>query len=147
MDTIVVVRSGFPFNGIEFLSSPDTTGAVSTRPDLVPGQPIWVAGNECVNPLTGAFGFVCPGGITLNAAAFADPPTVRQGNEPRNDIPGFGLTQVDLSLGRKFTITERLNLQFEPMHLTSSIIQTSRTRQDSLKPNFLEHLGCSHGRC
>jgi hypothetical protein len=48
----------------------------------------------------------------LNPSAFSIPPTARQGTEPRNDIPGFGLTEVDLSLGRKFIITERLNLQF-----------------------------------
>jgi hypothetical protein len=37
---------------------------------------------------------------------------LRQGNERRNDIPGFGLTQVDLSIGRKFPIADQLNLQF-----------------------------------
>jgi len=36
----------------------------------------------------------------------------RQGTLGRNAIPGFGLTQVDLSIGRKFAITERLNMQF-----------------------------------
>jgi len=40
------------------------------------------------------------------------PTTIRQGTEPRNDIPGFGFTQVDLSIGRRFGITDRLNLQF-----------------------------------
>jgi hypothetical protein len=40
------------------------------------------------------------------------PATVRQGTEGRNDIPGFGLTQVDLSFGRKFPIREQLTLQF-----------------------------------
>jgi hypothetical protein len=51
----------------------------------------------------------------LNPAAFDSTTPVaenRQGNLGRNALPGFGLTQVDLSLGRKFAITERLNLQF-----------------------------------
>ncbi len=38
--------------------------------------------------------------------------TPRQGTEGRNDIPGFGLTQIDLSIGRKFSVTERIKLQF-----------------------------------
>jgi hypothetical protein len=51
----------------------------------------------------------------LNPAAFdAATPVAenRQGTLGRNSIPGFGLTQVDLSIGRKFAITERLNVQF-----------------------------------
>jgi hypothetical protein len=51
----------------------------------------------------------------LNPAAFdAKTPVAqnRQGTLGRNAIPGFGLTQVDLSVGRKFPITERVNLQF-----------------------------------
>jgi hypothetical protein len=57
-------------------------------------------------------GQLCPGGKGLNPNAFSIPSTIRQGTEGRNDIPGFGLTQVDLSIGRKFSLTERLNLQF-----------------------------------
>jgi hypothetical protein len=37
---------------------------------------------------------------------------VRQGTEGRNDIPGFGLTQADVSLGRLFSLGERFKLQF-----------------------------------
>jgi hypothetical protein len=37
---------------------------------------------------------------------------LRQGTEGRNDIRGFGLTQVDLSISRKFPLPEKLNLQF-----------------------------------
>jgi hypothetical protein len=51
----------------------------------------------------------------LNPAAFDVVTPVadnRQGTLGRNAIPGFGLTQVDLSIGRKFSITERLNVQF-----------------------------------
>jgi len=48
----------------------------------------------------------------LNVNAFAVPSPIRQGTEGRNDIPGFGLTQVDFSLGRDFPFTERFNLQF-----------------------------------
>jgi hypothetical protein len=100
LDTVIVARTGFPFNGVILLASPDPTGTATSRPDLVPGQPFWIA-----NATAG-------GGKSLNPAAFSIPSTIRQGTEGRNDIPGFGLTQVDLSLGRKFSITERVKLQF-----------------------------------
>jgi Carboxypeptidase regulatory-like domain/TonB dependent receptor-like, beta-barrel/TonB-dependent Receptor Plug Domain len=96
--TLVVARSGFPFNGVLFTNG--RIGAVFPRPDLVPGQPFWLS-------TSGA-----PGGKALNPAAFSAPPVGHQGDEGRNDIPGFGFTQVDLSLGRKFPISERVNLQF-----------------------------------
>ena len=100
IDTIVVARSGFPFNANVFGVSPDPGGYALTRPDRISGQSSWVSS-------PGA-----PGGKMLNANAFVVPPTVRQGTEGRNDIAGFGLTQVDVSLGRKFQLTDRLNLQF-----------------------------------
>jgi hypothetical protein len=109
IDTVIVARSGFPFNAIVFGTSP-AGFAVTTRPDLVPGQPFWVAQpsapggkmlNSAMDPITGAF-----------TGAFLPPSTVRQGTEGRNDIRGFGLTQVDLSISRRFPITEHLNLQF-----------------------------------
>jgi len=67
---------------------------------LVPGQPFWIPN------------VVAGGGKSLNPAAFSIPTTVRQGTEGRNDIPGFGLTQVDLSLARTFPLTDRVKLQF-----------------------------------
>jgi hypothetical protein len=95
-----VVRTGFPFNAVVLFSSPDPTGFALSRPDLVPGQPLWIA-----NPAAG-------GGQSLNPAAFIVPSPPRQGNEPRNDIPGFGLMQIDLSLARRFPLTDRFSLQF-----------------------------------
>jgi hypothetical protein len=100
IDGVVVARSGFPFNALVLGTSPDPGGYVTTRPDLVPGQPFWIS-----DP-------TAPGGKSLNPAAFAAPSTIRQGTEGRNDIPGFGLVQVDLSISRRFPITERVNLQF-----------------------------------
>lgn len=98
LDSVLVARTGFPFNGV--LLTLGTVGGVYPRPDLVPGQPFWL-------PTPGA-----PGGKVLNPAAFTAPAMLQQGDEGRNDIGGFGLTQVDFSAGRKFPITERLNLQF-----------------------------------
>lgn len=98
VETLVVARGGFPFNMKSVFSSP--IPGTFARPDRVPGQPAWISSSSA------------PGGQILNANAFAIPPTARQGSEGRNDIPGFGLTEVDLSIGRKFPIGERLNLQF-----------------------------------
>jgi len=99
IDTVIVARTGFPFNAGVLGTSP-VGSSVLTRPDRVPGQLSWIT-------QPGA-----PGGKILNSAAFLVPSTVRQGTEGRNDIPGFGLTQVDLSIAREFPVTERLKLQF-----------------------------------
>ena len=100
LSSVIVVRSGFPFNAnIKSLST--VTGGFSvSRPDIVQGEPFWISNTSA------------GGGKSLNPKAFVIPATLRQGTEGRNDIPGSGLTQLDLSLGRKFEITERLGLQF-----------------------------------
>jgi Carboxypeptidase regulatory-like domain/TonB-dependent Receptor Plug Domain len=122
LDTVIVARTGFPVN--PEVSAPSSLGAEYVRPDRVPGQPFYVYGTQCAQvfgPVSeggnGALetGQMCPGGMGLNPAAFdAATPVAenRQGTLGRNAIPGFGLTQVDLSIGRKFAITERLHLQF-----------------------------------
>ncbi len=98
IDTVVVARTGLPFNGKILFNSPGGFLA-SSRPDLAPGRPFWTSDSTA------------PGGKILNPAAFSIPSTARQGTERRNDIPGFGLTQIDLSIGRKFPIKEPLNLE------------------------------------
>ena len=100
IESVIVARSGFPFNGQLIFASPDPGGRAYSRPDLVPGVPVWIS-----DPKAG-------GGKSLNPLAFSVPPTVRQGTEGRNDIRGFGLTQVDLSVARTFVIREPWHLQF-----------------------------------
>jgi len=99
LSTMIVARSGFPLNANVYLGA-SVLQEQFTRPDVVPGQPFWIS-----NPHA-------PGGQVLNPDAFAVPTTVRQGTEGRNDIPGFGFTQVDVSLARMFSLGERLRLQF-----------------------------------
>jgi Carboxypeptidase regulatory-like domain/TonB dependent receptor/TonB-dependent Receptor Plug Domain len=98
LQSVMVARSGFPFNAVIYGYSPG--GYATSRPDLVPGESTWLGDASA------------PGGKSLNSAAFAVPDTTRQGTEGRNDIRGFGLTQMDLSLGRLFPIRERCKLQF-----------------------------------
>jgi hypothetical protein len=98
LESVVALRTGFPFNGVVFAYAPG--GYAFSRPDIVANQPFWTSDPSA------------PGGKSLNPNAFALPNAVRQGTEGRNDIPGFGLTQIDLSLGREFPIGERLKFQF-----------------------------------
>lgn len=115
VDTVIVARSGFPFNATVGAFS---IGGAESRPDLVSGQALYLHGEACTNAFGPSgngileAGQRCPGGKGVNPNAFTTPPSGQQGTEPRNDIPGFGLTQLDLSLGRKFAITDHLNLQF-----------------------------------
>ncbi|HWR17710.1 MAG TPA: TonB-dependent receptor [Terriglobales bacterium] len=99
INAVVVARTGFPFNAALYSTSPDPRGYALSRPDLVSGQSPWIANSSA------------PGGKSLNPAAFSVPNTTRQGTEPRNDISGFGLKQVDLSVARKIRVTDRLSTQ------------------------------------
>ncbi len=81
--------------------------AVGVRPDLVSGVPQYLYGS----------GY--PGGRRINPAAVSDFTTsitnlsqLRQGTLPRNAFRGFGLMEADLTAARRFSITERLGLQF-----------------------------------
>lgn len=105
IEGLVVARNGFPFNASVRTA---TIAGAYPRPDLVAGQPLYLRGAQCA----AVFGSSCPGGEGLNPLAFTAPPAGEQGSEGRNDIPGFGLTQTDISLGRTFGITERLHIQF-----------------------------------
>jgi len=98
--TVVVARSGFPFNGKVTALSAITGGYVASRPDLVAGQPIWISNPQAAERRS------------LNPGAFAIPSTLRQGTEGRNDIAGFRLAQMDLSLSRKFMLRDKANLDF-----------------------------------
>jgi hypothetical protein len=100
IQSVVAARTGFPFNGVILFGGPDPGGARFTRPDRVPGQPLWISDPTAA------------GGRSLNSNAFSIPPSTRQGTEGRNDITGFGFVQVDLSVGRRFLITDRVSLLF-----------------------------------
>jgi hypothetical protein len=69
-----------------------------TRPDLVPGVPIYPA-HQTINSW-------------LNPAAFAAPAPGTWGNLGRNVARGPGYYEIDTALQRKVTISERLALDF-----------------------------------
>lgn len=112
VDAVVQARSGFPITvTYTDFSFPGIDYPVPLRPDLVSGQSIWLSGSQCMQ----TYGSPCPGGKGLNFNAFDSTTPMnanRQGTLGRNAIAGFGATQVDVSIMRKFPITERINLQF-----------------------------------
>lgn len=123
-DLVVVARSGFPFNGM--IATP--VEGSEPRADRVPRQPVWLASSEM------------PGGKSLNPAAFAAPPAGWQGTEGRNDISGFGLTQVDLSLARQVSLSDRIHLQFrtDAFNLLNHPNFTNPEALIGLGPRYLE---------
>ncbi len=99
LDSMVIARAGLPFNTWNQVTSA-ANGIAHVRPDIVPGQAIWISN---ANAATGK---------SLNPSAFVLPSTYRQGTEGRNDISGFHLIQVDLSVARTFSLHENVNLDF-----------------------------------
>ena len=83
--------------------------------NLVPGQPIYLYGDNCTSILQGlgnlAPGRGCPGGRAINPLAFKNS-TSGLGNAPRNFLRGFGAWQMDLAVRREFPVHEGLKLLF-----------------------------------
>jgi len=99
IDATFRARSGFP---IAVLESEEYQGiglANAFRPNLAPGEPIWLAN-------AGA-----PGGRILNASAFLNAQPGIQGNLGRNAIAGFGMAQLDVALRREFRLAEQRSIQ------------------------------------
>jgi hypothetical protein len=94
---VAFAHSAYPLDLITFFISGGNFFTV--RPNVT-GQPFWIP-----NPSAG-------GGMQLNKAAFSRPTTLQEGTLGRNTIRGFGATQFDLSLQRKFGLTERVSFQF-----------------------------------
>jgi hypothetical protein len=74
-------------------------GSPYVRPDVVPGEPLYLYGPEY------------PGGKSFNFAAFA-PPAGAQGDLGRNVMRGLAAWQIDFALHREFPLSERVSLQF-----------------------------------
>lgn len=103
LDSVVRLHTGAP---VTVVTGRDPLGLGITnvsRPDLIPGQPLYLYGD----------GY--PGGRVFNPKAFdGDTPLAeaRQGNLGRGTLRGFGLHQVDLSVRRRFRISEQVGLDF-----------------------------------
>jgi len=105
-DTVVLAYSGRPLDitiSSGSLILADGT-LVTTRPDIVPGVPVWIEDGAA------------PGGTKINVAAFARPPLLpgttnrfaREGTLGRNVIRQEGIHQVNFSVRRQFSFSEKL---------------------------------------
>jgi Carboxypeptidase regulatory-like domain/TonB dependent receptor len=107
-DNFLTARSAPPVDITDALFGQFDNGLFGdTRPDLVPGQPLYLYGSQY------------PGGKAFNPAAFTNPPVdpitglpVQQGTTPRNFLRGFGAAQWDFAVHREFPVREAIKLQF-----------------------------------
>ncbi len=100
ISSVFIARTGFPVNLTTSGTGPDgNTNA--QRPNLVPGQPLYLAGGT-FNPAAfctpGTEDPLYPGGIC--PAGFGD--------VPRNFLRGPGVWQSDWALSRRFPVTEQV---------------------------------------
>ena len=109
LNTLLTTRTSPPVN-VTFQRNL-AFGMFAFRPDLVPGQPLYIFGSQCNQAPPLGISAPCPGGKALNPTAFVDPGGMVQGDFGRNALRGFPLAQVDFSLRRTFRITEKWALQ------------------------------------
>jgi len=115
LDDRFTARTAFPvsLNGRQ-LRQPNGE-AYHAGLSFVPGQPVYLYGDNCATVLQGlgdlAPGKGCPGGRAINPQAFMNVNS-GFGNAPRNFARLFGAWQMDLAVRRDFPIYENLKLQF-----------------------------------
>ena len=104
LSSIFTARTGFPVNLTTSGTGPDGN-TNEQRPNLVPGQPLYLAGGN------------------FNPAAFCTPGTADPlypggtcpsgfGDVPRNFLRGPGVWQLDLALAKRIPIKERFQIDF-----------------------------------
>jgi hypothetical protein len=116
-ENFILARSAPPVNVSDSEFEMFASGVFAdVRPDLVPGQPLYLYRSQCAATFQV---LVCPGGKGFNPAAFTSPPVdpstefpLRQGDLGRNALRGFGATQWDFAIHRDFPLHESLKLQF-----------------------------------
>ena len=101
LSSVAMARTGFPVNVTVDRSASVVPDGNSTdqRPNIVPGvrlaPPDGPTAAEWINP-----------------AAFAVPAAETFGNAPRDVARGPGTWQIDMGLGKRFSLTERTELRF-----------------------------------
>ena len=104
ISTIFIARTGFPVNLTTSATGPDGNTS-SQRPNLVPGQPLYLAGgifNPSAFCTPGMIDPLYPGGMCPSGF----------GDLPRNFLRGPGFWQSDWALSKRFPVTEQVQLQF-----------------------------------
>jgi len=100
LNMINSMSSGLPIDvGYSTSSQQQISDLVSARPDLAPGQPLYLSTG---NPI-----------YYLNPAAYSVPLYTQPfGNTPRNSVKAPAVYETDLGLHKNFPITESRYLQF-----------------------------------
>jgi hypothetical protein len=103
LNGLATARAGLPVNVVENRSNASAPGGYSVgsseRPNLNAGVSVVPPGGQTPNDW-------------INLAAFSTPANGVFGNLGRNAISGPGLWQIDAALAKKFSITERVGIQF-----------------------------------
>ena len=101
LTSMVVARTGFPVNvTIDRSSSAVPDGnTTDQRPDLVPGVSLTPPGGKTIAEW-------------INPAAFVAPAAGTFGDAPRDVARGPGAWQMDLGVGKRIPLTERVRLEF-----------------------------------
>jgi len=94
---IVTLQGGIPFN-VTMSTDVANTGASNQRPNLVATPSSNCGNGHLVN--------------CISTASYVLPASFTYGNEGRNLLYGPGLSNVDFSLFKNFSLVERLRLQF-----------------------------------
>jgi hypothetical protein len=100
-DARLSLRTAFPITLGGALTIDPTTGTENPGTlNVVPGQPSYLYGSQY------------PGGKAINPAAFSLPPTGDLGDAPRNQLRGFGASQINLAIRRDIHLHDPFVLQF-----------------------------------
>jgi hypothetical protein len=102
-DWLVTARSSLPFEAASLATVAASRAPVRrlyaiVRPNYSSAQSLWLDDAAA------------PGGRRLNPDAFTAPTAYAHGSLPRNAIRGFNLFQADVSLRRRFALTEKSRL-------------------------------------
>ena len=98
---LATARTGLPVNVTVDRSAsavPDGNSSSPQRPNVVSGVPLTAPGGSTI-------------GDWINAEAFSMPANGTFGNAGRNLVRGPGLWQTDMSLGKKFRLSERFSAE------------------------------------
>ena len=120
IDSMFRARSAAPVD-ITYSRTVVPFGGITLRPDIVPGQPLYLFGNACTASNLGA---PCPGGRRINKAAFSIPTSDRQGSLARNTLRGFSVWQFDMALRRQFNFRKNFIFNCGPRDSIFSITLT-----------------------
>ena len=100
LDGMFQGRTALPVNILTGIDAFGLGYTTISRPNVIAGVPLYLNDPSVA------------GGKRINKAAFSLPPTGVQGNLGRDVLRGFGVSQLDLSLRRRFPLRERVALIF-----------------------------------